>query len=364
MTGFSPLAGVRLIEISQRRSGSMLGLIAAGLGADVVAHRPALQDPAVEAVESAVFDRGKRLVESAELAASLVPASDVLVTDLPVGRMRELALPMTQLEAESQRPGLVHVAITSFGLTGPHADWASDDITDWAAGGLGIMTRSLHRDGDASPAVVLPPGRQSEILGGLAGAIGLFAALREVRSTGRAVIADVARVEVQASMSHHLFPAWLWSGIRFGPDGSPLAEIGYYVDAADRPVYVRPVEERHWLALATLLGIPDEVASERVDGMLLHHRDAAAVRSLISPAIAHWQADELVMRGQAAGIPIADPATLSQVLGSPQLAERGAWRDVAVGGREARVPALPLLEPGSRPPGIPTTASAVREGWR
>jgi crotonobetainyl-CoA:carnitine CoA-transferase CaiB-like acyl-CoA transferase len=363
----SPLAGAltgtRVLEVSAGLAAAYTGLMLSGLGADVArAERDRAPQP-----YDAFAGRGRLnlpdAVDGSALTA-LAARADVLLTDLPPAALRELGLPTSEAEVAALRPGLVHVAITSFGLDGPHAGFEADDIVDWAAGGLAFLTRRPSgRPAGTPPSPVLPPGRQPDMLAGIAAGIGVLAALREVTATGGSALVDVSRQEVQASMGHHAFPNFVWSSETLGSGGSSLDRIGMLVPSADGHVYLRAVEERQWLALAALMGLPDEVAAERIDGMLVHHRDPGQVRRWVEAWAVQHPTGWLVEQGQRARVPVADPGSLARVLASPHLAHRDAWRSVEVGGRSRRVPAVPLLEPEKRQASQPVTVDELLERW-
>lgn len=357
------LSGVRVLEVGYGLSGSYATLMLAGLGADVCRVPVAGARPPRTAAQVAYFDRGKSVVDDEGAIDRLARSAHLIVTDMSPAELRERGLPTNEDDLESRLPGAVHVAITAMGLTGPHAEWAMDDITEWAAGGLGAMTRGFETSNGVSFTPVLPPDHQPELLGGIAGAIGAFVGLREARAAGRAVLVDVSRVEVQASMSHSSFPAFIYSNEVMGAKGSMLAQYGLVIEAADGPVYLRTVEDSQWLALAAWMGVPDEVANERVGGLLLHHRDLPAVRAIVEPWAAQFTARQLVEEGQARRIPFAEPSTAQMVLASAQLAHREAWRSVDVDGRDGRAPAVPLLEPAERSAPQARTAEEMASRW-
>jgi crotonobetainyl-CoA:carnitine CoA-transferase CaiB-like acyl-CoA transferase len=350
-------AGLRVIEAGEFLSGAYCGLALSGQGAEVVQVRDGL-DRRLDRYESAYFDRGRLTGPGTADLQGLLPHADVLLTDLSPGRLRELGLPASEEDLDAIRPGLVHVAITSFGLSGSHADYEREDITDWAGGGLAFVTRRPVDPQGPHFSPVLAPARQPEQLAGMAAVLATYAGLRLARGSGRAVLADVCRQEVQVAMAHQAFPNVVWSSEVWGGPAVPFTRVGHLVPTADGYIYVRALEDHQWLALAEWMGIPPEVASERTEGVLLHHSDPEAVQYLLEGFCADQRSGDLYTDGQRRRIPIVIPAQPSDVLASPQLAAREAWVHGELDGAPYRAPALPLLEPLSRPD---TRAVAVQD---
>jgi crotonobetainyl-CoA:carnitine CoA-transferase CaiB-like acyl-CoA transferase len=177
------------------------------------------------------------------------------------------------------------------------------------------------------------------------------------------VLADVSRQEVQVAMAHQAFPNVVWNNVVQGGPEAPLTRIGHLVPTADGFVYVRAVDEHQWLALADWMGVPEEIANERVGDLLLHHRDPDAVQELLTRFCADRSARELYEEAQRRRIPVVVPNRLPEVLASPQFAARELWVDGELDGAAFRAPALPLLEPDQRSESRTTTLPDLEKAW-
>jgi benzylsuccinate CoA-transferase BbsE subunit len=362
MVSMRSAEGLRVIEVGEFLSAAYCGLALSGQGADVVQLREGL-DRRLDRYESAYFDRGRLTGPGLADLPALIARADVLLTDLSPGRLRDLGLPACEEDLDTCRPGLVHVAVTSFGLSGSHAGYESEDITDWAGGGLAFVTRRpVDPQGpDFSP--VLAPARQPEQLAGMAAVMATYAGLRLARLSGRAVQADISRQEVQVAMAHQAFPNVVWATQVWGGPAVPFTRVGHLVPTADGYVYIRTLEDHQWLALAEWMGIAPEAASERVEGVLLHHSDPEAVQYLLIGFCADQRSHDLYEEGQRRRVPIVIPAQPADVLASPQLAARQAWVRGDLDGAPFRAPAVPLLEPGSRPETRTVTGPGLEKEW-
>jgi crotonobetainyl-CoA:carnitine CoA-transferase CaiB-like acyl-CoA transferase len=177
------------------------------------------------------------------------------------------------------------------------------------------------------------------------------------------VQADVSRQEVQVAMAHQAFPNLVWNNVVQGGPAAPLTRIGHLVPTADGFVYVRAVDDHQWLALADWMGVPADVAAQRVGGMLLHHRDPDAVQDLLTHFCADRAARDLYEEGQRRRIPIVVPNRLPEVLASSQFAARGLWVDGELDGAGFQAPAVPLLEPDERAETRTVTLPELEKAW-
>lgn len=364
------LPGLRVLEIGESLSGAYCGLALSGQGADVVQIRTGL-NRRLDEYESAFYDRGRILVaDDAEDEAAdepklltLAAQADILLTDLTPRRLRQLGLPTSENELAALKADLVQIAITPFGLTGPHADYEMTDITEWAAGGIAFVSRRPVDAHDERFSPVLPPARQPELLAGIAAVIATLAGLRLVRSTGRAVLADVSRQEVQAAMSHQAFPNFVWNGLVQGGPSMPLTGIGSFVESADGMAYFRAVEEHQFLRLADWIGIDPELASQRIDGVLMHHREPDVVAAFLAAFAAQHTSTYLQDEGQRRRLPVVVGNTLDEILALEQLAGRNFWRDGRIGDATYTAPSVPFIEPDDRAVSSPVPLADLTARW-
>ena len=128
------------------------------------------------------FNRNKKSVvldihspDGLAAAKELVGASDVVLENFRPGLMASLGLDHASLEAEF--PHLIYVSHKGF-LPGPYEKRVALDEVVQMMGGLSYMTGPVGRPLRAGSSV-------NDIMGGMFGAIGVLAALRERERTGR-----------------------------------------------------------------------------------------------------------------------------------------------------------------------------------
>src|SRR5262249_35887959 len=148
-----PLVGVRVVELAGGVAGPHAGKLLADFGAlvtkleppggDRARHAGPFKDDVPHPETSAPFLRlntNKRSVvagiETAagrDLLSGLLAGADVLIEDLPPGRLSELGLDPAGLVRG--QPGLVVCSVTPFGQSGPYAHLPESDLVLQAMGG-------------------------------------------------------------------------------------------------------------------------------------------------------------------------------------------------------------------------------------
>jgi crotonobetainyl-CoA:carnitine CoA-transferase CaiB-like acyl-CoA transferase len=189
-----PLAGVRVLDLTQVMAGAYCSLLLADMGADVVkVERPDGGDdtrrmsPGPDVERSPAFsamNRNKRGLavdlkdpRGAGILRRLVREADVLVENFRPGMLDRLGLGHEALRALN--PALVYCSISGFGATGPYAGRGGYDLVAQAMSGLTSMTGEPGRP----PAKVGVP--VCDLNAGLFAAYGVLSAYVHVRPAVR-----------------------------------------------------------------------------------------------------------------------------------------------------------------------------------
>ncbi len=215
----SPLAGVRVLDLSRVLAGPWAGQLLADYGADVIkVERPGSGDDTrswgppwwgegiegIEGIErvAAYFvcaNRGKRSlaidIASAEGAAQvreLAAQADVLLENYKVGQLARYGLDAASLQALN--PGLIYCSITGYGQTGPLAHRAGYDFAIQAEGGLMSITGEPGGEPQKVGVAVV------DLMTGVYATTAILAALHERQRTGRGRHIDAALFDVQVAM--------------------------------------------------------------------------------------------------------------------------------------------------------------------
>lgn len=193
-----PLAGLRILDLTQLLPGPYATLLLAELGAEVIKVEPPAGDPVrvmppfLSDGRSARFvalNRGKKSValnlkdpQDRDKLLSLVRTADALLEGFRPGVMRRLRLDEPALRA--LKPDLVYGSLTGYGQSGPYRDRVGHDLNYVGVAGLLSMT-GLHQP-------VIPGVPVADLAGGMFAALKLMAALWQRHRTGEGRFLDVS----------------------------------------------------------------------------------------------------------------------------------------------------------------------------
>lgn len=335
----APLAGVRVLDFTWVVAGPVATRTLADLGAEVIrierrdspdfgVRRGGLTGSLMRGKQSVVVDLAT--ARGREVARALALRSDVVADNFSARVMPNLGLDRASLCAE--RPELITLRMTGFGLDGPARDHVSYGPTLQAL--CGFPLAMAH----AAAAPAGPGYSYSDVAAGNLGALAVLAALRHRRRTGQGMEIDLSQYEALASLLGPL----LLSGEPVGALGNaspeaPGAPHGVYPCAGDdRWIAITVLDDDAWRGFVAALGAPAWSRDARFATAAERVRHTEALDAYVTAwtrtqeagaAMAHLQA-----HGVAAGR-VADAADLCAH--DPQLAARGHFTDVPTpeGGR-------------------------------
>jgi crotonobetainyl-CoA:carnitine CoA-transferase CaiB-like acyl-CoA transferase len=178
---------------------------------------------------------------------ALVATTDVILVNLVPRVQKKLRVDSASLHAVN--PGLIHLSLTGFGLTGPRADQPCYDLI--AEGYSGVMDLTGEEKG--SPQKVGTPA--ADLLSGGDAALAILAALYRRANTKQGCAIDISMIESMARfMSPRLLP-YLGSGQLSRRSGGKDSVIAIYqvFETADGPITLGlgndGIWQRFWVAL-------------------------------------------------------------------------------------------------------------------
>jgi crotonobetainyl-CoA:carnitine CoA-transferase CaiB-like acyl-CoA transferase len=328
-----PLAGLRVLEITQIMSGPTCGLLLADMGADVVKLEKleggddarGYRDPQVNGVSAPfmMMNRNKRGLaldlkhaEGRALLLRMVKHADVLVENFRGGTMDKLGLGYDTLKAEN--PGLIYCAISGYGRTGPYADKGGFDLIAQGFAGLMSITGEPGRPPAKSGSAV------SDMNAGILGALGILAAYIHKLKTGEGQLVDTSLAD--AALQQTYWHAAVWFATRQTPQPTGSAHIltaPYQAfEASDGWINIGGANQVNWERICTVLGHPEW----REDSRFATNRDRMAhletLVKLMNGVVrqrtrANWQA-----AFDAAGVPAGPVHTIGEALSHPQTLAR------------------------------------------
>lgn len=329
-----PLAGLRVLELSQIMSGPTCGLLLADLGAEVIKIEKlpggddsrGYRDPQVNGVSAPfmMLNRHKRGMalnlkhaRGRELLRGLVKNADVLVENFRLGTMDKLGLGYESLAAIN--PALIYCAITGYGRTGPYADKGGFDLI--AQGFAGLMSVT----GEPGRPPVKGGNAVSDMNAGILATVGILAAYIHRLKTGQGQIVDTSLADAALQQTYWHAAVWFATQRSPQPTGSAHLLTAPYqaFEASDGWINVGGANQANWERICEVLGHPewreDPRFASNSDRMAhlgeLVERINAVVRTR---SRAEWQS-----AFDAAGVPAGPVHTIGEALSHPQTLARG-----------------------------------------
>jgi crotonobetainyl-CoA:carnitine CoA-transferase CaiB-like acyl-CoA transferase len=328
-----PLAGLRVLEITQIMSGPTCGLLLADMGADVIKIEKldggddarAYRDPQVNGVSAPfmMMNRNKRGLaldlknpEGRALLLRMVKQADVLVENFRGGTMDKLGLGFETLKVEN--PGLIYCAISGYGRTGPYADKGGFDLIAQGFAGLMSVTGEPGR----------PPAKTgnavSDMNAGILGAVGILAAYVHKLKTGEGQLVDTSLAD--AALQQTYWHAAVWFATQKSPEPTGSAHIltaPYQAfEASDGWINIGGANQANWERICSVLGHPEW----REDPRFATNRDRMAHRetlvALMNAVLRQRSRDAWQAEFDAAGVPAGPVHTIGEALSHPQTLAR------------------------------------------
>lgn len=331
----SPLQSIRVIDFTEALAGPICGMMLGDLGADVIkVERPHKGDqsrgygPPFVAGESAYFlslNRNKRSLtldistpKGQEIIGRLLQQADIFLLNLP--RRASWQKYGLDYETLSQiNPGLIFVAISGYGHTGPRAGAPGYDVI--AQGEAGPM--SLTGEPDGPP--VRFPTPMADMTTGLYAVISVLAALRVRDQTGRGQFIDLSLLESQASWLTNLVPAYFLTGRepnRLGNAHPMLVPYRLY-HARDRAINIGVGTDSLWQRFCHVIERPELADDPHFATNADRVRNRAILEPIIEEILAQRDAAEWLQRLQEARIPSGLVNTLAEILTDDHFLARG-----------------------------------------
>ena len=328
-----PLAGVKVLDLTQIMAGPMCTLLLGDLGADVIKiERPGSGDdtrrmgtrlPNGFSAGFLALNRNKRSIaldlRSADGKAvfrRMTQTADVVAENFRPGVMERLGLGYADLAAIN--PRLVYASISGFGGSGPYRNRGGFDLV--AQGMSGLMSVTGFPGGP--PAKVGVP--ITDIGAGSFTAFGILAAYLHAQRTGQGQQVDASLLEAGIAYTVWESSEYFASGAIPGPLGSAHRVNAPYqaLRTADGYINIGAASQPTWEQFCRAIGqealIDDPRYKEPNDRKARESELAALLETILSEHTTdHWMA-QLDAAGVVAG-PIYD---MAQVYADPQAQAR------------------------------------------
>ncbi|MDQ2637138.1 MAG: CoA transferase [Actinomycetota bacterium] len=336
----TPLAELRVVEISDRIAGAYCGKLLVDAGADVVKVEPPQGDPfrrytftgAVPAAgtDSPLFsylNAGKQSVTSC--SDDLLSGADIVV--LTANRTEAQPRGLDPQRLGEIAPHCVVVTVSDFGWTGPWAQRPATEFTLQAASGL-----TGFRGDPAGPPISIG-GELGEFMGGVWAAYGALALHRGVRTGGPGGHLDMSMLEAVTLMQSG---EWLHSQLLQAPPVRRSVEVPSIEQAKDGYVGISMVTGQQWLDFAAMVECPEFTEIPALQFQIGRWDYREWIRERIDPWILGRTVDEIVELGQLFRLPLAPLGNGATIPAMDHMQQRGVYVDNPAGFRQPRPPWL------------------------
>ncbi|VTU39386.1 CaiB/BaiF CoA transferase family protein [Variovorax sp. PBL-E5] len=350
-----PYQGVRVVEFTHMVMGPTCGLLLADLGAEVIKVEPIEGDSTRRLLGSGsgffpTFNRNKKSIaldlkqpEGVEAALRLIATADIVSENFKPGTMKKLGLDYESLK--KLNPRLIYVSHKGF-LPGPYDHRTALDEVVQMMGGLAYMT---GRAGDP-----LRAGTSvNDIMGGMFGAIGAMAALRQRELTGQGCEVQSALFENNVFLVAQHMMQFAATGKAADPMPSRISAWAVYdvfTVKDGEQIFLAAVSDKQWTIFCKAFGLEEMLADPR----LKTNNDRVLARDWMMPILrshlAPYSAAALSTTFEQNELPFA-PITKPQALfDDPHLNATGGLAPVRMNdGSLSKVPLAPFTLDGRRP---------------
>ena len=336
-----PLAGLRVLTVSQFGAGPFGTQVLADLGADVIK----IEDPTVggdiaryvppfraerDSLYFQSFNRGKKSLtldlrrpEAARVLHDLVRVSHAVYNNLRGDLPEKLGLTYATLGAVN--PAIVCCSLSGFGRTGPRAAEPAYDYL--VQGYAGYMALTGEPDG--------PPGKCGvsviDFAGGYASMLGLMIGLWDAQRTGVGRDVDVSLLDTAVSMLSY-FAIWSlnrdWAPERVADSGHQTLVPAQNFQTRDGWIVVFCNKDKFWEALLDGLELTELASDRRFATFADRLANKAALLEILEPRFATRTTGEWLRR-LSGSVPCAPVNTMQQALDEEQIRGRDMILEVA-----------------------------------
>jgi crotonobetainyl-CoA:carnitine CoA-transferase CaiB-like acyl-CoA transferase len=333
----APLAGVRVVDLSNTLMGPYCSLLLARMGADVIKVEPPAGDvtrdigggrhPKMGPIFLGV-NHGKRSLaldlksaRGRQALLRVIDGADVFLTNMRPRALEQLGLGYGDLGPG--HPRLVHCRLLGFGMDGPYRDFAAYDDAIQAISGLA----AVQGNGGAPEYVRTTTADKTVALFGLSA---ILAALFARERTGRGQAVEVPMFEAMAAF----LLAEQQGGYVFDPPAGPP---GYARTAspyrrpyatADGNLSVVIYTDRMWEAFFALIGRPELGDDPRFSTLTDRTAHIDELYKLVEDSLPARTTDDWSKALAAAGIPAVPVLGLADLFDDPHLEAVGFFDEI------------------------------------
>lgn len=359
-----PLAGVRVVDLTQYEAGPSATQILAWLGADVIKVEPPGGEPSRyliggdatrDSIVFVLFNQCKRSIildltrdDDRQSLRQLLCTADVLAENFAPGTLDRLGLPIDALLREL--PSLIVASVRGYASGGPWSGYKSLDFVAQAVGGAMSVTGTS--DG--------PPLRLGVTIAdsgaGLHLATGILAALFRRTRTGRGGRVEVALQDAVVNlMRNAMAPTYVRGGAapRTGSAYVSAAPSDLYPCHPGGPndyLYILLASKQHWEGLLRAIERPELIDDPRFARQSARNARPDEAYAVVSAWTQRHQKLEAMQHLSSFGVPCGAVLDTAELLTNDHLRDCGMIVDhTHPQWGELRIPGCPIRVDGFTP---------------
>ncbi|MDB5823560.1 MAG: caiB [Herminiimonas sp.] len=357
-----PLAGVKVLELSQIMAGPTCGLMLADLGAEVikVEKYPGGDDARNYRQHGdnglppsfMMLNRGKKSIcidlrteQGRDTLKRLVSSADILTENFRLGVMAKLGLSYDELKKHN--PALIYCSITGYGRTGPLAAKGGFDLILQAFAGILSVT------GEVGGGPVKPGVSIADVNAGILAAFGILGAYIHRLKSGTGQRVDTSLLQASIQQTYWFAAGYFSSGQIGKPSGTAHPLIAPYqtFQCSNGQLALGGANHANWVRITEVLGHPEWQEDSRFNLPAQRLANRVDLERLINAVMSERSVDDWLARFDAAGVPAGPVQNIGQALEHEQTRAVGMVIDAeGPGGQKQRALGLPVILDGQASP--------------
>jgi crotonobetainyl-CoA:carnitine CoA-transferase CaiB-like acyl-CoA transferase len=334
MMGTLPLAGLRVLDISQVMAGPFCCMLLGDMGADVIKIEPPRTGDStrhsmgfrLKGEDSPGFlalNRNKRSITlnlkddaDREVLYALVRSADILVENARPGVAARLGIDYDTLAAIN--PRLVYASISGFGQTGPWAQRPGYDLIAQAMSGI-LSSNGFEGMEPAKNSIAV-----ADLGAGLFSSYAILSAIIGREKSGKGQYIDASLLEAAMGLS-------VWETTEYWGTGKPPVPIGsanrmsapyQAVMASDGWFVIGAANQNLWLTMIDVIGRPELQDDPRYSTNAARVANRLALIEDLAPTFVTRTGQEWIDTLLGAGVPAAPILDYGQAVASEQAVAR------------------------------------------
>jgi crotonobetainyl-CoA:carnitine CoA-transferase CaiB-like acyl-CoA transferase len=249
----------------------------------------------------------------------LINWADILVHNY--SRLQALELGLDPVTIEAERPDLVVLSITPFGITGPYCDHKAEELTISNAGGWAGVCPVTHTDDELPP--LKTHGKPCGMMAGIAGALTALAVYQDKLRSGVGEYIDLSEQEYIATILEAGIPTYSYKDEIARRYGQRTLIPWRIFQTRDDPIFLLCVEHDQWQRLIEFMGNPDWATADIFADYEGRTENQDIIHTMVQEFISEWTQTDFFHEAQKYRISVAPLLNFEQIASNQHLRDRG-----------------------------------------